>query len=259
MKHQFPDRYSTLQSPVHRLDARTKIIVSFSAIVLCTSTPPDAIVSLLGYFLFLCAALALSHVPVRYVFARSLVVIPFVLVIAAFVPFVKPETLTGGYSLGVGNIRVSRAGMLLLWNVLVKSYISVLSLVLLSSTTPFARLLEGLGRLKVPKVLITIMGLTYRYIFVLLEEVYRMKRARDSRGFGGKWLWNSKVIGQMIGTLFLRSYERGERIYMAMVSRGFDGTVHDGQLTKLRRDDHLYLGLCLVYLVTARFLWNVNT
>jgi cobalt/nickel transport system permease protein len=112
-----------------------------------------------------------------------------------------------------------------LWNVTIKSTVSVLAIILLSSTTPFPEMLKGMERLRVPHLLTTLLSFMYRYIFVLMDELQRMRRARDSRGWRGKWLWQVKVIGHMIAALFLRSYERGERVYAAMLARGYDGGV----------------------------------
>ena len=109
------------------------------------------------------------------------------------------------------------------WNVVIKSYIGVLCLILLSSTTPFPALLNGFQRLKVPKIFILLSSFTYRYLFVLLDEIMKIRQARDSRCFKGRWIGEAKVIGNIVGTLFVRSYERGERVYMAMASRGFEG------------------------------------
>ena len=174
--------------------------------------------------------------------------------VAVFIPFLKPDGPSGGYSLGIGSLRVSHCGLLIFWNVLAKSYIAVLSVILLSSTTPFSKLLRGFEQLRVPKILIMLAGFAYRYVFVLVDEVGRMKRARDSRCYGGKWLWHSKVIGQMIGTLFLRSYQRGERVYIAMVSRGFDGRAVSLGKTQFRPADYLVIAGAVSLLVILRIV-----
>ena len=107
----------------------------------------------------------------------------------------------------------------------IKSTISVLAVILLSSTTPFPELLRGMEKMKIPHMLTTLLSFMYRYIFVLIDEMQRMRRARDSRGWKGKWVWQAKVIGHMIASLFIRSCERGERVYAAMPARGYGGEV----------------------------------
>ncbi|NIA06417.1 MAG: cobalt ECF transporter T component CbiQ [Actinobacteria bacterium] len=246
------DKYSGLDSPIHRLDARTKILSLFCLIVICVSTPPQAYLGFLGYFVLLAVAIVLSRVPLGYILRRSLVIIPFVIMVTIFIPFLKPNGPGSSYSLGIGGLQIYSSGLMIFWNVLVKSFIAVLSVILLSSTTPFAKLLRGFEQLKVPGIFIMLASFTYRYVFVLVDEVERMKRARDCRCYGGKWLWHSKVIGQMIGTLFLRSYQRGERIYVAMVSRGFDGrSISLGQ-SQLRLADYLVATGAVSLLVLLR-------
>jgi cobalt/nickel transport system permease protein len=126
-----------------------------------------------------------------------------------------------------------------------KAWLSILFLILLTSTTTFSNILKALEHLKMPRVLVMIMSFMYRYIFVLTDEVMRMKQARDSRNFGegGRRLWQIRTVGNMIGTLFIRSYERGERVYAAMVARGFDG--HS------RTMDRLYFRPADVYFIIA--------
>ncbi len=254
MKNHFLDRYSHLESPIHSLDARVKVIAFVSCLVICVTTPPGAYHAFLGYFLCLLILAALSRVPLAYIVKRSLVVVPFVLFIALFLPFKGGGALDGPIPLGIGRLTVYRSGLILFSTVLIKAYISVLSIILLSSTTSFSKLLEGLERLKFPPVLVMITGFTYRYVFVVADEVFRMKRAGDSRGFGGKWIWNSRVIGEMIGTLFLRSYERGERIYTAMQARGFEGRTAAHSITGLGWRDVFFMIFIPAYFLTIRLI-----
>ncbi len=252
MKHDFLDKYSNLDSPIHQLDARVKIVAFIGLIIFCVSSPPDAYLVFLGYSLFLLLAGALSRVPPTHILKSSLVVIPFVILVAAFIPFLKPDQLGGGYNLGIGKLTVSRSGLIVFENVLVKSYLAVVSVIILSSTTPFPKLLRGFEQLKVPKLVIMLASFAYRYLFLLIEEFERMERARDARGYRGRWLWQAKVFGQMIGSLFLRSYERGERVYVAMASRGFTGEIVGFGKTKFRTKDVLFLFCTLLYFTFLR-------
>jgi cobalt/nickel transport system permease protein len=132
----------------------------------------------------------------------------------------------GGESIAFWGVSVSRSGLWILWNVLVKASLGVFSIILLYSTTTFPKLIKAMEQLRLPKVFTVLFSFMYRYSFILVDEVQRMKRARDSRCFGGTWSWQVKTIGHMVGTLFVRSYHRGERVYLAMLSRGYDGTMH---------------------------------
>lgn len=252
MKHAYLDSYSNLNSPIRRLDARAKIISFFALIVICVTTLARAYFAFAGYLLILLVVLLISHLPLKHVMKRSSVIIPFVLMVAIFIPFLDPDAVGGGYNLG--SIAISRNGLLVLWNVVIKSYIGVLCMILLSSTTPFSELTEGFRQLKVPGILINIAAFMYRYLFVVADEAMRMKRARDSRNFGGRWIWHSKVIGHMIGTLFIRSYERGERVYLAMLARGYNGEVRTLSRQRISIPDVLFAGAILISAILIRAL-----
>lgn len=246
MKHSFLDRYSDLGSFVHRLDPRTKLITTFAFILVVALTPPPRWQAFALYFALLAGLLLLSKLPPLYVLKRSLVIVPFVLFIAIFIPFLKPGEVAGSYNIWIWEVSITYSGLLVLWNVVIKAWLSVLSLIMLSSTTKFSELLKGLEQLRMPRVMVMILSFMYRYIFVMVDEVIRMKQARDSRNFGGKRMWQLKTIGNMVGTLFLRSYERGERIYGTMVARGFDGETRTLSNLRFERAD-LYFGI--VFLV----------
>ena len=232
MKHSFLDHYSDLDSLIHKLDPRTKFIATFAFVLAMVLTPPTRWYAFALYFALIACVILLSKVPPLYVLKRSLVIIPFVLLIAIFIPFFKEGETAGSYNVWMWELKVTYSGLIVLWNVIIKAWLSVLSMIMLSSTTKFSDLLKGLGRLGLPTVMVMILSFMYRYIFVLVDEVIRMRRAWDSRNFGGKRMWQLKTIGNMVGTLFLRSYEKGERVYGAMVARGFDGQTRT--LTDLR-------------------------
>ena len=149
---------------------------------------------------------------------------------------------------GIGYLQRSSG----FWNILVKAWLSILSLILLTSTTKLSNLLKGLEQLRLPRVMVMILSFMYRYLFVLVDEVMRMRQARDSRNFGGGRLWQIRTIGNMIGTLFIRSYERGERVYAAMVARGFDGQTRTLESSSFRQLD-AYFGISFgLVLILAR-------
>jgi len=248
LHHDAIQRYALWNSRLHHLEARAKIIAAVALIVICVSTAPQALLALSGYVALLALGILISRVPLTFYLRRALVIIPFAVMVAVFIPFIKRDNGVS-YQLGIADLTVSRSGLIVLWNVLIKSFIAVLALTVLTATTTFGAMLEGLAQLKVPRVFVTMTGFAYRYLFVLIDELGRMKRARDARCYGGRWLWQGKVIGQMIGTFFLRSYERAERVYQAMIARGFDGKHHRHNMSRLLLKDYLFViaivGLCL--------------
>ncbi|MDM8000589.1 MAG: cobalt ECF transporter T component CbiQ [Dehalococcoidia bacterium] len=224
MEHSFIDQYSTLDSLIHRLDPRTKVIAAIAFVLAVVVTPITEWPALLGYFAFIGILTLMSRLPILYVVKRVLLIIPFVVLIGVFNIFRTGEPLATVH-VWHWQLSVTHEGLLTFANVSAKAIICSLALVLLSSTTSFTNLLRAMQTLRMPKVLVMTLSFAYRYLFVLIDEAMRMWRARDSRNFGGRWIWQIGTIGNMIGTLFIRSYERGERVYAAMVSRGYEGQV----------------------------------
>ena len=168
----------------------------------------------------------------------SFVALPFV--IAAFpLLFTKDGDPIGTVDFGLFSLTLSGEGIRMVLTIMLKSWVSVQAAALLIFTTQFHDLLEGLARLRLPRLMVSIISLMYRYLAVLLGEAQRMMRARSSRQATPQGVkrppvrWQAKVVGNMVGALFIRSYERSERVYLAMQSRGYTGQVrhlHDKPL-----------------------------
>jgi len=254
MHHDFIDRYGRLESPVHSLDPRAKIVALFALIIVCVITPPQEWWPFCIYAAVVVVIAAASRVPPRYLLTRVLVVLPFIVVVAVFVPFMHK----GEPSFDLGLFHVSREGLIILWGVTVKALISVACLILLSATTPFNDLMHGFERLHAPHFFTTTAAFMYRYIFVIIDEAERMGRARDSRNSHGRWLWQAGVVGRMAGTLFLRSQERAERVFNAMSSRGFDGTFPRWQEGRMIAADYVFIAMVAATAIAARLvvLWR---
>ncbi len=151
MRHEFIDHHSGLHSLIHHLDPRAKIVVFFSFILIGVSTPPHA------FLIFACLAVGLlgmtlvARLPVFHLIKKLLVILPFLLVVTASIPFMKKDTVAGGYNLGLGGLSLSRSGLWIFWNVLAKSCLGVFSIILLYSTTPFPQPGKGIGTVGRPQ------------------------------------------------------------------------------------------------------------
>ena len=255
MKHAFLDKYSDRNSFIHRLDPRTKLTTVLFFILAVTLTLPAMWLAFAVYFFIIAILVLLSRVPVLYVLKRSLVIMPFVLLVAIFIPFFKEGEVAGSCNIWLWQVSVTHSGLQVLWNILAKAWLSILSLILLTSTTKIAELLKGLEQLHMPRVMVMILSFMYRYIFVLVDEVMRMRQARDSRNFGRSRLWQLRTIGNMVGTLFIRSYERGERVYAAMLARGFDGQCRTLKRLNFRMAD-TYFGISFSIIVILTCVFN---
>jgi cobalt/nickel transport system permease protein len=256
MEHSFLDRYSHLGSIIHNLDARTKILAFLGLIVLTVLTPPQYWPIFLVHLGLMAGTLILSRVPVGYVLTRSLIILPFVLLTAVFLPFLPGDRPAGGTSLGIGGMTLNATGLQVFGNILMKGFIGVLAVILLSATTSFPKILEALRKFKLPPLFTLLLGFIYRYLFVLLDEVLRMKQAIDSRGYKGRWIWQARSVGRMLGQLFLRTYERGERVYLGMISRGFQGAARNLAPSRLQPADYLFLVLFFSLTVLSQVLFR---
>jgi cobalt/nickel transport system permease protein len=196
-------------SVVHRLDPRVKILGLVGAAVTAVSTPVGAWPAFAGYAVVLVAVAALARLPVGFVLRRMTVEFPF-LVAAALLPLTTAAGVAGGATLAA------------------KVTLGVLAMVILSATTTFPAIVRGLERLRAPRVLTLIVSFMWRYLHLLGEEVARLRVARESRGYHGRWLWQTGAIGATIGALFVRTLERGERVYLAMLARGYRGGMPAG-------------------------------
>ena len=236
------DSYRPGESAIHRLDPRVKLVLTTLFILIAALTPDRswAAFGLLGGLVLLTGLL--SRVGLGLIQKRSLVALPFTLA-ALTVVFSTPGRPLLTASLPGGPWVVTDAGLLRFLSILLRSYLSVQAAVLLAATTPFPDLLWGMRALHVPRTLVAIGGFLYRYLFVLADEVARLLRAREARSAdpdgrgGGSVVWRARVAGAMAGSLFIRSYERSERIYAAMVARGYDGEVRTLSPPALRPAD----------------------
>jgi cobalt/nickel transport system permease protein len=204
-------------SPVHRAPAHLKILALLGFVLLVVATPRDWYAAFGVHLLVVGAVVAVSRVPVTYLLKRTVVEVPF-LVFALLLPFVAhgPQTEVLGVS-------VSQSGLLAAWGLLAKGTIGVLASLTLAATTEPQELLVGLERLRLPNQLVQIMGFMVRYLDVVTGEMQRMKVARESRGFTARDPRHWPVLARSAGALFIRSYERGERVHLAMLSRGYTG------------------------------------
>jgi len=241
-------------SPLHRLDARAKIIAFIGFTVIVVTTPASAVWAFILYAAVLVFLIGLARLSPGHVLGRAVVVVPLLVVVAIFVPFFH-ESGAGSY--GLGEARVTGRGLLVLWNVGAKAVLGVLSMIVLGATTGFSRLVAGFERLRAPKIFVLIVSFMYRYSFVFVEEARRMRRAMISRNYRARWLWNTPVLGHMLGALFLRSYGRGERVYVAMLSRGYDGAIPLVDQARFGLAEAVFLGATLGLVLVIRITVSV--
>ena len=215
------------ESPLHRHDARVKVVVALSLIAGITLTPAGAWVAYAALWALVASLAAVGRLGVWQVARRGGVALPFALA-AATLLFTTP----GDPLLTFAGLTITSSGAVRFAAILLKSWLAVQVALILSMTTPFTDLLWALNCLHVPGTLVAIISFMYRYLFTLQDEAARLTRARAARSgalsgqrSGGGIVWRAQVAGGMVGNLFLRSYERSERVYAAMLARGYSGAM----------------------------------
>lgn len=245
--------YVHRHTPVHLLPASVKTVALVAFIFIVVATPVQQMWAFLLYAGMLVALARVAQLPARVVLPRMVVEVPF-LVFAALMPFTGPDP-----QVTVLGLTLSEPGLWAAWGIVAKGTIGVLGAIILAATTPARDLLAGLKELHVPPALVQIATFMLRYMHVVGDEMARMKVARESRAFAATGVGSWPVVAQSAGALFIRSYERGERVHLAMLSRGYDGQMP--QLDDLRPTRGQWMaGLTLpaVGLIVCLAAWGVQ-
>jgi cobalt/nickel transport system permease protein len=204
---------------VHRLPSQLKILALLAFLLVVVTTPITHIFSYTIYFTLIFAVILVARLPLLTVLKRSLIEIPFVL-FALLMPF-----FGSGESYEIAGFTLYREGILAGTAIVAKGTLGVLGAITLSSTSTAREILRGLERLRLPALMVNIASFMLRYINVVTDEMERMRIARASRGFEARGIRDWRILASVVATLFMRSYERGERVHLAMLSRGFTGVL----------------------------------
>lgn len=241
------DRLSYQDTFVHRLDPRAKVVCTILFLFTVISFPKYEIAGLMPFFLFPVLLTALGDIPVKFLLKKVVMVSPFAIFIGIFNPLLDTRTVAV-----IAGVPLS-AGWLSLFSVLIKFTLTISAALLLIATTSFPGICHALRRLGVPAIFVSQLLFLYRYLFVLMEEAMRLVRARDMRSFGEHGSGIKPVV-RLIGTLFIRTVERAERIYSAMLSRGFNGDIPSLKQSHLRTGDVITALLTIACLVMFRLM-----
>lgn len=206
-------------SPLHRVAPQVKIVTAFGLVCAIALTPRTAIWAFAAYAGVVVGLIAVARLPVGFIARRAIVLIPFLLV-ALLLPIVG-----SGERVDVLGLSLSAQGLWDMWNVFVKAGLGFLVAVVLAATTEIADLLRGLDALHMPRIVTSIIGFAVRYIDIVGADFGRMRIALASRGYQGRSLSAWAMYARTIGSVFVRTYERGERVYLAMLSRVYTGSM----------------------------------
>ena len=218
MKHSFLDRFADRDGILQHADPRIKLLATLSFVITATFIPPQEPVRFLLLVALITPFILASRVPLYFLFSRLLILSPFFILAGITLPFTGNDAVVAHVPLLGWSIRLDGLDLFLV--LIARGFLSLLCLMLFITTTPFGRLLQALRTIKLPTALINTLDLMYRYVFVLADEGERIMRARDVRWQGRRPLGEIKVLGRMVGWLWIRSYERGVRVSRAMLARG---------------------------------------
>jgi len=228
------DNLSYKDTFIHRLDPRAKLIVSLIFVISVVSFQKYEITGLLPFFIYPVLLLTIGDIPFNAIARKMLFASPFALFIGIFNPLLDRDIRFVFLGMHVTG------GWVSFLSIMIRFMLTVSTAILLVAVTSFPRLCESLRRLKVPKVFVVQLLFLYRYIFVLLEETLRMSRAKEMRSFGKRGK-DMRTFIRFISVLLIRTLERAERVYQAMLLRGFNGEIKMRGRSKFRSQDILFV------------------
>lgn len=230
--------YVHRHSPIHSLAPHAKILAILGLLVIVVATPIQNYIAFIAYFSLVIALVLIAKLPIWQSLKRTTIEIPFIF-FAILMPFVSPD---------------KEAAKIAAISIIAKATIGTLLAIILSGTTPAREILRGFETLKMPALIVQIASFMLRYLNVINDEMERMTVARASRGFEPKGLRDWKFLAAAAGALFIRSYERGERVHLSMISRGYDGKLPSVQSQLVAKQEILIIIATLFFaLVLAIF------
>lgn len=244
------DELGRLDSPIHRLDARAKTICTVAFVLVVMSFGRYEVSALMPLFLYPFALIAVGKLPVGFLLKKIAIAAPFAVFVGIFNPFLdrQPMGLIGGCPIS--------AGWFSFVSILLRFSLTVSAGLILIACTGIHRLCAGAAQLGLPRVFVVQLLFLYRYFFVIGDEGLRMMRSVEMRSDGSRSL-GLRTYGSLIGHLLLRSIDRAQRIYLAMVSRGWEGEVRVLQPTRICWKDATFVGGWTLFFLVTRF-WNLS-
>ncbi len=240
------DELSYKKTIIHKINPATKLLVTLSYLLAVLSFEKYDIIGLLPYVFYPVVIFILSETPFWEISKRLLGVLPFVIGIGIFNPLLDTKIL-----ISAGGVSIT-AGWISFVSIIIKCSLTVMAGLLLISTTGIEKIASALRSLRIPKIFVTQLLLTYRYISVLLDETGRVIKAYHLRAPMEKSI-SLRHSGSLLGRMLLRAFDRANRVYAAMILRGFTGEYDFRRSSKFSLGSALYLLLWISFFITARF------
>jgi cobalt/nickel transport system permease protein len=231
---------------IHRFDPRIKVLIATCFVICVISFEKYTITAMLPYALFLVFISGIARIPLSYLLKKLILVSPFAVMVGIFNPLFDHHPLL---QLGAWTVT---GGWISFFSILLRFILTVSTGLILIASTGFHAVCMAVEKMGVPKIFAVQLLLLYRYLFVLMDESICMHRARTLRTFQ-KGSIHLRSFSQMIGQLLLRTLDRAQRIHLAMLCRGFDGTIHIRQVLRITSSDILTLITCILLFILMRY------
>ena len=245
------EELSGKDTALHRLHPRAKLFITLAYIVIIVSFNRYDVLGVCPFFIYTALVCSIAELPLKILHKRFLIALPF----CAFAGFTN--LLLDRHTAFVIGGAVITYGLLSLITILLRTYLCVMAVFILIATTPFSSLMRELRRMHVPQIFITLIEMIYRYIGVLIDEAGSMSIAYKLRSVISKGI-AMKDMGSFAGQLVLRSFDRGERVYAAMVCRGFGGEFPEHQPVLMNARDITTLSVLCAAFILLRFFPILN-
>lgn len=250
MHHHYIDRFAYRDSPIHRLDPRAKIVAVLAYTLVLISLNRYVLPST-WYALFPAVLLLWGGIPILFALKHTLLVSPFIVCVVLFAAIYDHTPINSPF--GPGQMR---GGLVTAISILIRFLLGMTALIGLASTTRFPELLKGFEKLGMPRLLVTQLRFLYRYLFLLVDQAMHLRQARTARDAGrGPLAWRWRSSAGLVGVLFVRTLEQAERTHLAMVARGYDGTIRLARPLHWHGHDWLFLLATAGYLLVLRTNW----
>lgn len=214
----------------HRLAPAPKLVATVLFVIAVALVPQQQVLPVIVNAIVLAVVIFSSRLPWRVVAVRLLVIVPFVF-FAFLLPFVGQGERTE-----VAGIAISIDGAWGAWGVLTKAALGATATIILSSTTSIPDLLRALTTLRVPSMIIAIVSFMFRYLELVISQMHRTRTAMTARAHDPRWFWQIRPIALSAGAIFVRTYERGERVHLAMMARGYSGSMPRVDVPEIRKE-----------------------
>lgn len=243
------DVFSSGSSTIHRLDPRVKILTFITLVFFCIMC--DSIFRLSLYLISIGILILISGLNLKEVLNRVIPANFFILILWLFIPFTYNSN---PYLMDLGFLKISEEGIIKTLKITLKCNTIMLATIVFLGTTNIVSLVHTLNYFRVPSKLVLLFFIFYRYLAVMHEEYIKLKRAALARGFVPKTNFHTyKTYGYLVGSLILKSFERSEEIYRAMLARGFRGVFPSFYEFDLTQKD-IIVGLILIFLIFTIFI-----